>query len=40
MAAPGFDSEYILHRASINGSPRMRMEAWVEGEESSLKLFC
>jgi hypothetical protein len=32
IAAPGFDSEFILHRASTNRLIRMRMEAWVEGE--------
>jgi len=30
IAAPGFDSEFNLHRAGTNGSLRMRMEAWVE----------
>ena len=38
IAAPGFDSESILHRASTNRLIRMRMEAWVEGEQVSVKI--
>jgi hypothetical protein len=33
MAAPGFDSKFILHRASTDRLIRMRMEAWVEVED-------
>ena len=37
IAAPDFDPEFNLHRASTNRLIRMRMEAWVEVQKNWLQ---